>query len=72
MDAKSTWIYLRFHLREAAAIAAVAAVVAGFLVLSLLPYRSPNAGFGPDWDCTNPGQGGPVCVKRETPPESPG
>ena len=72
MDAKSTWIYLRFHLREVAAIAAVVAVIAGFLALTFLPYRSPNFGFGPDWDCSNPGKGESICVKRETPPESPG
>jgi hypothetical protein len=72
MDLKSTWIYLRFHFREAAAIAAVIAVLAGFLALTYLPFRSPNAGFGPDWDCTNPGPGGLVCVKREEPPATPG
>jgi hypothetical protein len=68
MDARSTWIYLRFHLREAVAIAAVVAVVIGFLVLSLLPFRAPNQGFGPDWDCSNPGRGESICVKRATPP----
>jgi hypothetical protein len=26
--------------------------------------HSANWGFGPEWACTNPGQGGPVCVKR--------
>lgn len=72
MDAKSTWILLRFHLREVAAIAAVITVVAGFLALSFVAYRSPNFGFGPGWDCTNPGMGGPVCVKHETPSETPG
>ncbi len=23
-----------------------------------------NAGFGPEWECSNPGNGGPVCVKH--------
>jgi hypothetical protein len=26
--------------------------------------RSTNAGFGPDWDCTQTGNSGPVCVKK--------
>jgi hypothetical protein len=72
MGAKSTWIYLSFHLREVVAIAAVVAVIAGFLALTFLPYRSPNFGFGPDWDCSNPGKGESICVKREAPPENPG
>jgi hypothetical protein len=72
MDARSTWIYFRFHLREAIVIVAILAVIAGFLALTFIPFRSPNFGFGTDWDCTNPGQGGPVCVKREGAPDSPG
>ena len=72
MLVRSAWIYLQFHAREAAAIAVVAAVVAGFLALTYLPYRSMNFGFGPEWDCTNPGRGESVCVKRPTPPETPG
>jgi len=72
MHVRSTWIHLRFHMREDLAIAAVVAVIAGFLVLTFIPFRAPNSGFGPDWDCTNPGQGGPACVKREAAPEIPG
>ncbi len=29
---------------------------------------SPNAGFGPDWDCTVVPKGEPICIKR--PPTS--
>jgi hypothetical protein len=66
MRAPWTLTYLRFHIREVIAALAIVAIVAGFLVLSMLPYRSPNFGFGPGWDCTRPGQGDPVCVKRGT------
>jgi len=24
-------------------------------------------GFGPDWECSNPGYGGPICVKKPAP-----
>ena len=27
-------------------------------------YRSANAGFGPDWQCTPQAQGDPVCIKK--------
>jgi hypothetical protein len=64
MRVRSTWIYLRFHVREVIVVAMVAAIVAGFLALTYLPYRSPNFGFGPEWDCTNPGNGESICVKR--------
>ncbi len=56
---------LHVYAREIVIGLVVFAVVAGVIALSWIPYRSPNAGFGPDWDCTNPGQGGPVCVKRD-------
>jgi hypothetical protein len=64
MDVRSTWVFLQFHAREVAVIALVVAVVTGFLALTFLPYRSSNFGFGPEWDCSNPGKGESVCVKR--------
>jgi hypothetical protein len=30
-----------------------------------------NRGFGPDWDCTYPGKGEPICVKRVAPAKNP-
>ena len=46
-------------------------LVAGFLVMALLgplifqnADRKSNAGFDPSWDCTSPGYGEPVCIKR--------
>jgi hypothetical protein len=29
-----------------------------------LPRLNPNAGFGPDWDCTAQVKGDPVCIKK--------
>jgi hypothetical protein len=29
--------------------------------------RTGNWRFGPDWECTYPGKGEPVCVKKPTP-----
>jgi len=40
-------------------------------VLSLFPVQmgqnTTNAGFGPDWECTAQGQGGPTCIKKTKP-----
>jgi len=50
-----------------------AAVVLAAVILSALLFaavKSPggwplfNGGFGPDWDCSNPGEGGVVCIKK--------
>jgi hypothetical protein len=42
-------------------------IVGGLLVVWVmwLNVRAvTNLGFGPEWTCSNPGKGGPVCVKR--------
>lgn len=39
-----------------------------------LSYGPTNAGLGPDWNCSNPGKGEPVCVKQmraDKAPEAP-
>jgi hypothetical protein len=49
----------------------VIAVVAVVLVKFPNPYQaSSNWGFGPEWHCSYPGGGEPVCVKEtsEKPP----
>jgi hypothetical protein len=48
-------------------VAAVALLAVVFLAYVNYPgYGQPaNWGFGPDWQCTNPGEG-PVCVKRQS------
>lgn len=37
---------------------------AAALRYSLVPRLNPNAGFGPDWDCTMQAKGDPVCIKK--------
>lgn len=49
--------------REIAGIAIMISLVATALAVSLF-YHRQNFGFGPEWDCNNPGAGGPVCVKK--------
>jgi hypothetical protein len=49
-------------------IAAVLVILAigGALIFAFIkyPYGAANRGFGPEWDCTQPGSGDPVCLKR--------
>jgi hypothetical protein len=46
-------------------------LVAAFLIVAAVVFFEfhvfENWGFGPDWECTNPGYGGPVCVKKPAP-----
>jgi hypothetical protein len=46
------------------AIVLLAALALFFLLFPNLSQQTNN-GFGPEWDCTNPGQGGPVCIKKQ-------
>jgi hypothetical protein len=46
-----------------------AAVVVCLFAFAMIraPYPrlgQTNAGFGPDWECTDLPQGGPVCIKK--------
>jgi hypothetical protein len=53
--------------RDIAAIVLAIAVVGAILIIQAqFPnlFRS-NRGFGPDWQCTNPGKGEPICVKKQ-------
>jgi hypothetical protein len=45
---------------------AAIAVIAAIFVLNKSPRsdRMTNWGFGPDWQCTHPGKGDPVCIKK--------
>jgi hypothetical protein len=47
---------------------AIAILLAIFLAYLARVYWGdvPNWGFGPEWECTNPGQGEPVCVRRRS------
>ena len=41
----------------------VIALGAAFIFLPSL-QRNPNAGFGPEWECTPQAKGGPTCIKK--------
>ncbi len=44
---------------------ALAAVIVGVLLLAFVEFPpSRQAGFGPDWNCTYPGKGDPICTKK--------
>jgi len=56
--------------RDWAAIAVAVAIVGTVLVaLVAFPngFRHSNWGFGPGWECSHPGDGDPVCVKKPAP-----
>ena len=42
----------------------VAWVIVEWVAWPIRPRLLYNWGFGPDWDCTYPGKGEPVCSKR--------
>ena len=43
----------------------IAGILTAILIAAtMVPYRSPNFGFGPEWDCRYAGQGDPVCIKK--------
>jgi hypothetical protein len=46
--------------------AAVIAVMCVAWAMGYIPRfaKFSNWGFGSDWDCTYPGKGDPVCIKR--------
>jgi hypothetical protein len=43
----------------------------GIAVVAVVEFpnfgRTGNLGFGPDWECSYPGKGEPVCVKKSAP-----
>ena len=44
----------------------LAAVLAAYVMFPVNIQKAP-AGFGPDWECTAQGQGGPTCIKKIRP-----
>jgi hypothetical protein len=67
---KFAWrfIPIGYNLRRIDILAALfALVILGGLLFAATRWVTLNHGFGPDWDCTNPGWGGPVCTKKPTP-----
>jgi hypothetical protein len=55
----------RWHALERRDVMAIL-LLAVFLAAAAASYVgfTGNGGFGPDWDCTNPGEGDAVCVKK--------
>jgi hypothetical protein len=50
-----------------ALLAVGAVMVAGGYLQS--SSRSANWGFGPEWQCSLPGKGGPICIKHPVKPD---
>jgi hypothetical protein len=51
---------------DIAAILLLIALLGGAVAYAVFPDRFPlkSSGFGPDWECKNPGHGDPVCIKK--------
>jgi hypothetical protein len=57
---------IRYNLQRGDVLAALIALV--ILLLVAAPgWVKLNNGFGPDWVCTYPGKGDPVCTKKSPP-----
>jgi hypothetical protein len=42
----------------------LAIFAAAVIYYPIFPRLNPNAGFGPEWDCTMQAKGDPVCIKK--------
>ena len=63
------WPYL--SLRDVGVILLLLALLGLLLFVSVVGAgvsRKTNYGFGPEWDCSNPGRGALSCIKRLTAP----
>jgi hypothetical protein len=65
------WLWPPLKLGDFVGIAFVVAII-GLLVIAAIEYphvfhQKTNAGFGPEWECAQTGNSGPVCVKRIDP-----
>ena len=59
------WPWSRPSRGDAIAIVLLIAIVTVFAFAAVKHAGWGRAtGFGPEWDCTNVGQGDPVCVKK--------
>jgi hypothetical protein len=62
------WLWPSLAFRDLLGIAILLAILGVLAVLSVgypgIFRRNTNAGFGPDWECTQAGRGDPICVKR--------
>ena len=44
-----------------------ALLILGGVLVGATGWMASNDGFGPDWDCAQPGSGDPVCIRKPTP-----
>jgi len=59
---------IRYNLQRGDILAALfALVILGGLLVAATGWVKLNKGFGPGWDCTQPGSGDPVCTKNSPP-----
>ncbi len=64
------WRFIARRDLLAIVLGAVLIVVLAFVYVKVTPaVRKANGGFGPEWECENPGRGDPICIKK--PVESP-
>jgi hypothetical protein len=57
-----------YNLRRGDILAALFALaILGGLLFAAAGWVTSNNGLGPDWDCTRPGWGDPVCIKKPSP-----
>jgi hypothetical protein len=63
------WFVLRRGDVLAILVSAAILVIVAIALAKAPPYfgRTGNFGFGPDWGCSYPGDGEPVCVKKPAP-----
>jgi hypothetical protein len=65
------WLRWHFAQHKTVIFAAVCVIVFFLVAFILFPVQMQQnttaAGFGPDWECTAQGQGGPTCVKKTKP-----
>jgi hypothetical protein len=60
----------KWHAVRCGDVVAIFLLAAFLIVASIGSVAFPvfeNRGFGPDWECSNPGKGDPVCVKKPAP-----
>ena len=56
---------IRYNLQRGDILAALfALVILSGLLVAATGWVKLNNGFGPGWDCTQPGSGDPVCTKK--------
>jgi len=60
----------KWHALRRGDVVAIFLLAAFLIILAIVSVGFPvfgSRGFGPDWECSNPGKGDPVCVKKPAP-----